>query len=398
MARLSRRHIVQIAALVVLTGATAVALRPRPVAVECGRVNRGPLVVTVDEEGRTRVRKMFAVAAPVTGRLQRITIEEGDDVARGAVVARLKPTPLDARAQSQAFARIEAAREAERGAIASVEEVRASLEQARRAHARAEQLAAQGLHTREAHEEAETAEAALSRKLEAATHAAAASAFAVREAEAALTAAVPDSPGKEGPAGIVAVRAPVAGRVIRVVEKSERVVLAGTPLLEVGDISKVEVVAELLTADAVRVKPGARVLIEDWGGAEPLQGRVRLVEPGAFTKVSALGVEEQRVNVVADLDRGAERLGHGYRVEARVVVHEASDVIKVPVSALFREGNGWAVFVVEDGRAQRVAVDIGPRNEEEAEVTSGLAAGALVILHPSDQVAAGVRVRPGASS
>ena len=197
----------------------------------------------------------------------------------------------------------------------------------------------------------------------------------------------------EDGAPCIDVRSPVAGHVLRVHEESERIVAAGTPLLEVGDPGDIEVVVDVLSADAVRIRPGAPVAIEDWGGEQPLEARVRLVEPSGFTKVSALGVEEQRVNVVADFVDGPGALGDGYRVEARVVVWEAPDVVRVPGSALFRRGDAWHVFVVERGTARLRRVEVGHRGSFEAELLAGLEPGERVVLHPSDRVQDGVRVR-----
>jgi HlyD family secretion protein len=215
---------------------------------------------------------------------------------------------------------------------------------------------------------------------------AAAAAHEVEQARAALLAA--------GPGATIALRSPVCGRVLAVPERSERVVAAGTPLMEVGDCSDLEAVVDILTTDAVEVRPGARILVQPWtDGSPPLEARVRRVEPAAFTKVSALGVEEQRVNVIADFVTRAEGLGDGFRIEVRIVLWEGTDVLKVPSSALFRSGEQWAVFVVEGGRARLRTVEMGHRSPSEAEITAGLAAGDVVVRHPSDRVADGVRVR-----
>jgi HlyD family secretion protein len=222
--------------------------------------------------------------------------------------------------------------------------------------------------------------------LQAAQSRAAAAAHQVEQARAALLAA--------GPGSTLALRSPVCGRILAVPERSERVVVAGTPLVEVGDCSQLEIIVDILTTDAAAVRLGALMLVEPWSDGRPaLEARVRRVEPAAFTKISALGVEEQRVNVIADFVTRPDGLGDGFRLEARIVVWEGADVLKVPSSALFRAGEQWAVFVVVDGRARLRTVDMGHRNPSEAEITDGLAAGDVVVRHPSDRVADGVRVR-----
>jgi HlyD family secretion protein len=326
----------------------------------------------------------------VTGRLARIGWRPGDLVKQGMLVARLSPLPLDARARSQALAHVASSEAAQRAAAAALAEHRAALEQARREHARRDLLAAQGLCSPEECERLELAEATQRSRVEAAEFAARAAASEVREARAALVAA--DTRPLDR-AALVEVRAPATGRVLRVFEESEREVAAGAPLLELGDLASLEVVIELLSTDAVNVQPGAELWVEDGTGVRR-PGRVSGIEPAAFTRVSALGVEEQRVNVVGELLEPCPLLGDRYRVEARVTVWSAGDVLKVPVGALFRDGGRWSVFVARDGRVRRRAVSIGPRNDAEAVVQEGLEEGESVVLHPSDRVRDGVRVRP----
>lgn len=377
-----------------------VLLRPRPVRVDVAPVQRGALQVTVDEEGYTRVRDRFVITAPIAGRVARLTLDAGDPVERGTVVARMQPLPLDPRSRAEATARLEAAVAQQRAADAQVEQARAALEQAQRTGARARHLGTRGTIAAEERELAELAETARQKELEAAIFAARAAAFNVEAARAALMA-----PGDRSSQELVAaceaeegtcleLRSPVGGQVLRVPEKSERVVAAGTPLLELGDAGALEIVVDVLSADAAQVKPGALMLIEDWGGVQSLRARVRLVEPSGFMKLSALGVEEQRVNVIADFETTPVPVADGYRVEARIVVWEAADVMKVPTSALFRRDGAWCVFVVDGGRARRRAIEIGQRGALEAQVLQGLDAGARVIVHPSDQVEDGVRVAP----
>jgi HlyD family secretion protein len=277
----------------------------------------------------------------------------------------------------------------------------AALDQARRDASRAERLYRAGTLSADAREQAKLAETSAAKELEAARFAADAANHDVEAARAALLATpapiaegAPPAPCAEG-RPCVEVRAPVGGRVLRVFEESERIVAAGTPLLEIGDPGSLEIVVDILSSDAVRVRPGARFLVDDWGGEGTLEARVRLVEPSAFTKISALGVEEQRVNVIADLLAPEPRLGDRYRVEARIVVWEADDVLLVPASALFRSGDdGWSVFAVEGGSARRRAVRVGHQAAFDAEVAEGLAPGETVILHPSDRVRDGARVAP----
>lgn len=388
--------------------------RPRPLAVDVAAVTRGPLVVTVDEEGETRVRKRYVVAAPTSGRLLRIDLDEGDAVAAGAAVARIEPAPLGPRDLAAAQARLEAAQAGERAAAARLGRAQAALAQAHRDAGRAEQLHRAGTLSDDAREKARLAETSAAREHEEAGHAVDAAVHEVEAARALLIAARAGAAGPAegqggdggaaagtpcaGSAPCVEAIAPVTGRVLRVLEESERIVLAGTPLVELGDPGEIEIVADLLSRDAVRVRPGARVLVDDWGGPEALEARVRRVEPSGFTKVSALGVEEQRVNVVADLLAHEPRLGDGYRVEVRIVVWEAADVVQVPASALFRAGAEWAVFVVEGGRARERIVRVGEQGAFEAEVREGLAEGERVVLHPSDRLRDGARVSPRAAA
>ena len=383
---------------VVLVALAWLVFRPAPVRVELGRVERGRLVVTVDEEGETRVRERYVVAAPIAGRVARLTLEPGDPVQPGTVVARMHPVPLDPRTRAEAAARLEAAQAALREASAQVGNARAALEQAQRTAARSRQLGRSGTIGKEEQELAELDETTRGKDLEAAQFAEKAAAYNLEAARAALMA--PGGDGNQalvaacesGEPGCIELRSPVAGRVLRVPEKSERVVSPGTPLLEIGDPQQLEIVVDLLSTDAVKVHPGATMLVEEWGGPEPLAARVRRVEPSGYTKLSALGVEEQRVDVVADFTGDTGGLGDGYRIEARIVVAEADDALLVPSSALFRRQGEWHVFAVAGGRAMLRPVRIGRGTPQQTEVLDGLSAGDEVVLHPSDQVADGVRV------
>jgi HlyD family secretion protein len=383
--------------LLVLLVAVLLALRTPPVNVDVGEVGRGPVTVTVDDLGETRVTDLYTVSAPIAGHLLRVPLKPGDPVvARGTVVARIQPTdpaPLDARTLAQTRAQIRSLESQVAAAEAQIAEVRAEQALAEREFARAEELAQRGFvalatldRTRGARDRTRAAAVQAGQSAEAARH----------SLQAARSTLIAPGSGAEG-RGSLAVTAPVSGYVLRVPQESERVVLAGTALVEVGDPARLEIVADFLSADAVRVRPGASVLIEAWGGEQPLRGRVRLVEPFGFTKISALGVEEQRVNVVIDFvdSRQAwERLGHGYRAVVRISVWSADDVVRVPVSALFRTGDRWTVFFIDaDGRARLRAVDIGPMNADFAVVRDGLAPSDQVLLHPGDRIADGVRVR-----
>jgi HlyD family secretion protein len=381
-----------IAALGVAGAAGAIALRPSPVRVEVARVRCGSMRVTVDAEGKTRARDRFVVAAPVSGRLARIDLRRGDGVRRDEVIARIDPlpmAPLDPRQLAEAKARVTTAEQLKHEADAVVEQARAGCEQAGRELARAERLIETGDISRQDFERVRNAALTCQQQIEAAKYRARAAASEVEVAKAALIAV--ERAGQSGGAATVLVRAPVGGRVLRVVEESERVVMAGAPLVELSNPS-LEVVIEVLSVDAVKVKPGMPALIEGWGGEQALKARVRLVEPSAFTKISALGVEEQRVNVIADFNEPDAPLGDGYRVEARIVIWEKNEVLKAPLSALFRSGQRWNAFVVENGLAKLREIETGHRADFEVEVLSGLREGEIVIAHPSNLVADGARV------
>jgi HlyD family secretion protein len=379
------------AAALVLLAVTAWAMRPVPVGVETAAVARGPLRVTVDEDGVTRVLERYAIAAPVAGRLLRVELREGDAVEAGDVVARIAAAPLDARTARQGQAGVAAAEAVWREAGAALAAREAELAQARRETRRMRVLEDAGAVSRQTLEQAETAERVGARAVSAAAARVRAAAADVEAARAAVSGADPAAVTAET---VTEVRSPVSGRVLRVAQESETPVAPGAPLVELGDAQALEVLVDVLSTDAVRIRPGMPVVVEEWGGAGMLEGRVRTVSPSAFTRVSALGVEEQRVNVVADLLANAETpLGEGYRVEARIVTWEGANVLKVPLSALFRHGSGWAVFVVDAGRARLRPVALAHRGESEAEVLRGLRGGESVILYPSDEIADGVRVR-----
>lgn len=378
------------ALVVALAVLLAFALRPDAIRVETATVAAGPLQVTVDEDGETRVHDRFLIAAPVAGRVKRIELRDGDALTANQPVAEILPLPLSAREREEQTARIAAAQAALRAVQSNAQRARAEHEQKRRDRARTDDLVKNGFLSPQAAEQARVAEDAAAKDEQAAQ-------ARVREADADLQAAraalLALDAAKRGAS--ITLRSPVAGSVLRINDRSERVVAAGTALMTVGDPSKLEVVVDVLSQDAVKIRPGMPVRIEGWGGGKTLRGRVRTVEPFGFTKISALGVEEQRVNVVADFVDPPGVLGDGYRVEARFVIWSADSVLKIPVSALFRDGDTWNVFVVEGGRARARAVDVGQRSDREAQIRSGLREGEIVVRHPSNALKDGARVSSG---
>jgi HlyD family secretion protein len=363
--------------------------------VEVAAVTEGPFETSIEEDGKTRLRDRYVVAAPLAGTLARITLREGDAVEAGAALASITPVlpaMLDERTRREQQLRVEIAQAQVQRVAARIEGAKVALAQARNEQQRSEQLAKQGFVAPTRLETERLAVQAAQQGLEAATEEGHIAAHEVEQARAALLALT--RPGSRG----FTVRAPVAGRVLKVVQASEGPVALGTPLLELGDTARLEVVAELLTTDALRAQPGSPVRIERWGGDGTLEGRVRAVEPAAFTKISALGVEEQRVRVLIDLTSPAEQwraLGDGFRVGVRIVTRSLPKVIKAPVSAVFpRPEGGSAVFVVEGGRARLVPVTLGARNGQEAWIESGVAPGAQVIVYPPAATRDGLRVKP----
>jgi HlyD family secretion protein len=381
-------------ALIVL--ALGFALRPDSVPADLAIVQRGQLRVTIDEEGETRVRDRFVVSAPVAGRVLRIHLEPGDAVVAGkTIVANFQPglpALLDARSRAEAEGRVNVARAALDQARAARDKAQTDRNYAESNLKRQRELDRGGLVSVEKLEAAEAdarAKADVLRETELAVR------TAQRELEVAQAALVGASITSKSPP--IVIRAPVTGVVLKRLRESESVVPAGEPLLEIGDPKNLEIVSDLLSTDAVRISVGNDVLIEGWGGGATLQGKVRLIEPSGFTKVSALGVEEQRVNVVVDFvdaPVAGNGLGDGYRVEVRIVVWAKENVLKGPISGLFRVGEEWAVYTFEDGRARQRMITIGQRNNLEAEVLSGLREGERIIVHPSDAVAEGVRIAP----
>jgi HlyD family secretion protein len=380
------------AVLVLGLGTTlAVSLRPHPVPVETATATRGTLLVTVDEDGRTRVKDRYLISAPLAGTVARIGLRPGDSVDRDAIVARITPTAaplLDPRSRAESEARVAAARAALSQAGTVVERARAAHALAARDSDRQRALLRDGATAPQLAEQAQTAEQMRREEVASAQFGLRVAASELRLARAAL--ARIRAPARDE----FLVRAPVGGEVLRVPQESEAVVQPGTPLLEIGNPLALEVVVDVLTSDAVEIRPGARVSIDRWGGDSALAGRVRRIEPSAFTQLSALGVEEQRVNVIIDLDLAharAAQLGDGYRVEASVAIWEGRDRLMVPAGAEVRQGDGWATYVVEGGRASLRPLQLGRRNNAAVEVLGGLSAGERVVLYPADNVTDGVR-------
>lgn len=394
-----KRIVGWLAALLVVAG-LVFAFRAQPVPVETAPVVRAPLEVAVEGEGRTQVRDRYVVSAPVAGLVPRIALRAGDPVERGQVLALIEPTVpplLDVRSREEQVARIRAAEAARDRADAHVALAETAFEHARRELARRRPLAEEGLIPATELDAAETEAARRAREVDAA-RSEARTARADLERERAVLNAAPARRSGAAPPGGVEVRSPVAGRVLRVVQESAAVLPAGAPLVEVGDPADLEVIVDLLSADAVAVRPGAAAEVVRWGGGEALPARVRLVEPSGFTKVSALGVEEQRVNVLVDFaGPRAERagLGDGYRVDVRIVLWRGEDVLQIPLGALFRAGDRWATFAVEEGRARQRLLEVGRRSDRAVAVEAGLSEGETVVLYPGDRVEDGTRVRPG---
>jgi len=385
------KHKSLIAGVVLVLAIVAMAMWPESIEVSRATVERGSMQVTLDEDGETRIRDKFVVSAPVGGRLQRIELEPGDRVVRGkTIVARLTTADaplLDPRTRGELEAAVEAARAAVGQARADFERATAELMRARTTLQRQQQLMKAGAIAADNLDAAETAVATAEEARKAVEFAVARSEYELQLARARLRA-----PSPVGRA--VEIVAPVSGLILTRFRESESVVPVGERLIEIGEPARIEIVADFLSTDAVRIQPGAPVLVEGWGGSHSLEGRVRRVEPAGFMKVSALGVEEQRVNVLIEFDdpSAAGRLGDGYRVEVRVIIWREEDVVKVPVGGLFRRGTDWAAFVIQNERVRLQPVRLGQRNDVDAQVLEGLSPQQAVVLHPPDTLADGARV------
>jgi HlyD family secretion protein len=381
------------------------AFLPKPVSVDMASVTEGALQIVVEEDGKTRLRDRYTVSSPLAGKMPRIKLKAGDIVARGQVLARIEPTDpalLDPRALAQADARVKGAQAALEKSGTVLEAARAALDLAETELARSTDL-----HRKDFLAKGELDVHVMQRRTRteeyrAARYAEEIARFELATAQAALLRTRPSEAERNENTLFEIHAPPLAGsgrafHVLRVFQESEGIVSPGTPLLELGDPSDLEIEVDVLSSDAVKIRPGARVLLEQWGGDAPLEGRVRLVEPSGFTKISALGVEEQRVLVIVDFPNAEDippTLGDGYRVEAKIVVWEKDSVLRVPTSALFRKGTEWAVFRVEDGRASLRMVQVGRRNGLHSEVLGGLDRNDKVIIHPSDLIVDGILVAP----
>jgi HlyD family secretion protein len=364
-------------------------LRPSPVRVEVAEALHGAMQVSVDNQGQVRVHDKYSVDAPVPAELERVELHDGDPVRRGQLVAVLRPLPMDQRQTQEATARADAAAALAREAALRVQRAETELQLARRERERVDKLVAEHFISAQAADKASAAEQSARAERDAAMSRSHAAAADVRAARAAVAAADTSSTGQRR---LLRLLSPADGYVLKVNEKSTRTVAAGTVLVTIGNPDKYEIVVDVLSTDAVKIKPGDTMLLDGWGGNGVLRATVRLVEPVAFTKVSALGIDEQRVNVVGDPVDSLLPLGDGYRVEARIVIWSASDVLKIPASSLFRRGDAWHVFVDRQGRAHEVAVEPGHRNQHEAEILSGLTQGAVILRFPGNQINEGVRI------
>lgn len=381
--------------IVVLALAVFFALRSPPIDVDVAEVTKGPILVTINDEGETRVRDMFVISAPINGRLMRINLDAGDPVVAGkTVVARIMPVQpdfLNSRNEAETRAQIRSLEAVVQSAAARIAQAEADRKLAAANFERIDALYGRGFATKTAHDATRAARDSSAARLTEARGAAESARFELRAARARLMA-----PSTSAGGDILSVYSPESGSVLRLTHESETPISAGTPIIEIGNPSDIEIVTDLLSSDAVKIKPGSRVLIENWGGNKPLTGKVQRIEPFGFTKISALGVEEQRVNVIidfADPVAARERLGHGYRVIVRVVEWEGKDAIQAPISALFRNKGQWSVFVMRGGEAELVPVKIGRMNDEHAQILEGLKTDEDVILHPSEKIGSGTRVR-----
>ncbi len=402
---LRSRAAVIIVGMLLIVGFLGYAFWPRALIVDIGAVTRGPMTVTINEEAKTRVRDAYIVSAPFTGRLLRIESESGDKVKEGeTVIARLlptNPTLLDVRTEEQAKAAVAAADAALALARAEITKAAADLD-----YAKINVDRNRDLRTDDAVSQDDLDRAELAWRTANANMATAKAAAQMREADLSQAQAMLMSfsdaqklamATNPHPRDSVPIEAPISGCVLRVLQESETIINAGAPILEIGNPSEdLEILTELLSTDAVKISPGDRVIIEKWGGDEPLDGFVEKVEPWGFTKFSALGVEEQRVNAIIKFSGNADahqKLGHGFRVEVKIIIWENDDALKVPSSAIFRDGDGWAAFKVMNGRARLSAIEIGRNNGLDVEIVDGLSQNDQIVLYPGNQISEGARIK-----
>ena len=392
-----QRRIIWLIVLLLIVAALIYGFLPQPRLVDVAEVTRGSLQISVEEEGKTRVIDRYIISSPVAGTTCRVDMDIGDYVEKGQPLLTIEPLqsqPLDPRSRAEAQYRVAAAEAALHAAEQKTQSAQAEAELARKELNRLKPLASQGHIAADRLDQATT----LARSTAAAKRS---TDFAVDVARHELNAAktalkYTGIRGELSPSTTVQVYAPVSGRVLKIQQQCEGVVAAGQPLLEIGDTQSLEIVTDVLSSDAIKVKPGMQVVFNRWGGEEPLQGQVRTVEPVGFTKVSALGVEEQRVLVVSDITSSAEKwqnLGDGYRVEASFLLWEEKDILQIPASALFRIKDGWAIFVMANATARKRNVEVGKRNGLSAQIIKGLSEGEKVITHPDDTIEEGVTVK-----
>ncbi len=386
-------------AVLAIIGIFIWAFLPKPVTVQVAEVTEGPFQQIIEEDGKTRVRERYIVSAPLTGKLQRISLKAGDTIQQNQVVALIVPSApalLDARSERELKERVGAAEAQKEQAAVSVLRMLATLEKTKADLNRAKQLAASKFISPSQLDQTEMEVKINTRELEAAKFSEHAAEHEVAIARAALQQFHCDADCENLSGRHWQVRSPVPGQVLKIVQESETDIAIGAPLLEIGNPADMEVVVDILSSDAVMIPPGAKVQMKGWGRSEPLQGQVRRIEPSAFTKVSALGVEEQRVNVIIDLTSPPDQwknLGDGFKVDTQIIVFSTDKAIKTPVSALFRKGSQWAVFVANNGRAQTRTVKIARRSGLDAMLESGLKPGEKVIVYPGDLVKDGVKIK-----
>ncbi|MEX0728477.1 MAG: HlyD family efflux transporter periplasmic adaptor subunit [Planctomycetaceae bacterium] len=394
------RRLLGIMIVAAVIAAVGYSFMPQPIGADFGTVGRGRLEVTVDEDGKTRIRDRYVVSAPLAGRILRVELNPGDNVIAGktllTTIEPQHPELLDPRARSQAEYRVKAAEAALEQADPRQQQSLAAMQFAESELGRVQELFKRNTLTKQEVEEKAMLYQMRTEEYKAAGFAKEIARFELEQAKAALELYKTESLGDETDRDWnFEIYSPVSGQVLNVLQESSTVVQAGAELLVVGNPADLEMEVDVLSADAVKIHPGATVWLEQWGGDRPLRGKVRLIEPSAFTKISALGVEEQRVNVIVDMDEpyeNWERLGDGFRIEARIVIWEGDDVLKVPSSALFRTGDDWSVFRVIDNHAVLTKIKIGERSGLEAEVLEGLNEGETVITHPSDKIVPGTEV------
>lgn len=395
--RILSQRVFVIVVLLLVVAAVTFSLLPQPVAVDVAEIRRGALVVTITDDGRTRIRERYVVSAPLSGRLVRIRLKPGDPVVAHqtqlTIIEPADPTLLDPRTLAQAEARVKSAEARLGQANPRFDSAKAVMNHAETELGRVQQLVDKGAGSRQDLDDLKVAFQQATNEYEATRFEVEIAGFELEVARAALTHGTNGKPSGDWSFPLTS---PISGRVLRVFQESATFVNPGDRILEIGDPADLEVEVDVLSRDAVRIHPGSRVMLEQWGGSDPLAARVRLIEPSAFTKVSALGIEEQRVNVIIDFSDTAESrppLGDGYRVEAAIVEWESDNVLTVPTGALFRVENDWAVFVVHRNHARLTMVALGHRNDNDAEIVKGLEESDRVILYPGDRIENGVSIR-----